>query len=72
MSTGDNFRVVPFNLLPSERKAGCTQANIEAKRNFICEHIIPVENIDLLSNRKTLGLLRELGLDLIINCFAVS
>lgn len=73
MSTDDDvFKVVPFNLLPSERKAGCTPADIEAERKFIREHILPLQNIDLLSDPKALGLLRELGSDLIINCFAVN
>jgi len=68
----DVFKVVPFNLLPSERKEGCTPGDIAAERKFIRDHILPVENIALLSDPKALGLLRELGSDLVINCFAVN
>ena len=67
MSTdADEFIVlVPFNLLPSERDPNHTVADVEAEKEMILKRILPVENIDLLSDPEALELLRNLGLDLV-------
>jgi hypothetical protein len=73
MSTdADDFKVIPFNILPVERNPDCTQADINKQKEFIRTRILPVENIDLLKDPEALDLLRELGSDLIINCFSVN
>jgi hypothetical protein len=73
MSTDDDeFKVVPFNLLPVERMEGCTQADIDKQKAFIRTRILPVDNVALLEDPEALELLRELGSDLVINCFCVN
>ena len=66
MSTdADDFTVVPFNLLPSERNPNHTKADVEAEKEMIRKRILPVENVNLLSDPKALELLRDLGSDLV-------
>jgi hypothetical protein len=73
MSTDDDeFKVVPFNFLPVERTEGCTQADIDKQKEFIRTRILPVDNAALLEDQEALELLRELGSDLVINCFCVN
>jgi len=68
----DEFMVVPFNLLPSERDPNHSKADIDAEKEFIRQRILPVENIDLLSDPEALKLLRDLGSDININICSVN
>ncbi|KAL0958857.1 hypothetical protein HGRIS_014175 [Hohenbuehelia grisea] len=73
MSTDDtDFRVVPFNLLPSEMKEDATKESIDKEKQFIRDHILGVSNIDLVKDTDAMKLLNELGSDLNINAFACN
>ncbi|KAF8543506.1 pyridoxal phosphate-dependent transferase [Trichophaea hybrida] len=73
MSTdNDKFMVVPFNPLPSERDPNHSKADVDAEKKFIRERILPVENIDLLSDLKALHLLQYLDSDISINLCSVN
>ncbi|RPA91788.1 PLP-dependent transferase [Choiromyces venosus 120613-1] len=76
MKTKDFF-VIPFNMLPSEKKPDATPASIEKEKQFIRDNILDKQNWELnpadpQSDQKTIKLFRELGSDLVINGLACN
>ena len=74
-----SFKVVPFNMLPSELAADATAESIEAEKKWIRDNILSASNTEIVSNSSTspggdtaLSLLRKLGSDLNINAFAIN
>lgn len=63
-----DYKVVPLNLLPSERLG----EDVEVEKKYIREQIIPKQNLELVKDKKAMRLLNELGSDLNINAFAVN
>ncbi|CAG7948880.1 unnamed protein product [Penicillium nalgiovense] len=70
------FICVPFNRLPKERKEGGGYAfnseEVEQDRDEIRKLILGQDNEKLMENPKAMALLRQLGSDTNINCFALN
>ncbi|KAI0012591.1 pyridoxal-dependent decarboxylase domain-containing protein [Xylariaceae sp. FL0662B] len=76
---GSPFICVPFNMLPSEMGPHPTEEKIEAEKRRIRRDIVKKTNAQIIvedlkrpDEHKILKLMRELGSDLNINCFAFN
>lgn len=63
--------VRPLNMLPSESENKSPE-EIEKERQFIRDHILNRDNVDLEKDKKAIELLQKLGGDLMINAFACN
>ncbi|KAI1080419.1 pyridoxal phosphate-dependent transferase [Whalleya microplaca] len=76
---GSPFMCVPFNMLPSEMGPYPTEEKVEAEKRRIRRDIVQKNNAQIVEadlgrpdEHKILKLMRELGSDLNINCFALN
>ncbi|CAG8544963.1 22226_t:CDS:2 [Gigaspora margarita] len=73
MSTDkDNFIVVPFNMLPTEKLNTPNSEEVRKQKQKISELIVTKSNLDIINNEEALNLIKKVGSDLIINTFACN
>ncbi|KAL9032331.1 MAG: hypothetical protein Q9214_008014, partial [Letrouitia sp. 1 TL-2023] len=64
--------VVPFNMLPDEKKPNPDPKAIEEQKEFVRKRIINKPNSELVSDKEAMKLVTQLGSDLMINAFACN
>ncbi|KAL9610984.1 MAG: hypothetical protein Q9167_004329 [Letrouitia subvulpina] len=64
--------VVPFNMLPAEKKPNPDPKAIEEDKEFIRKRIINKSNLELVNDKKAMEMMAQLGSDLMINAFACN
>jgi hypothetical protein len=73
---GPDFTVTPFQRLPAEAVPGATESDIAAQRQTIRDHILPLQNADLVASLRDdpalFALFRDMGPDLTITTYAFN
>lgn len=68
----DDLIIRPLIRLPSEKRAGHSEKDVESEKERIREKILSVSNEDLLDDSESMEFLSTLGGDLMINAFACN
>ena len=73
---GPDFTVTPFQRLPAEAVPGATASDIAAQRQRIRDHILPLQDADLVASLRDdpalFALFRDMGPDLTITTYAFN
>lgn len=73
---GPDFTVTPFQRLPAEAVPGATASDIAAQRQVIRDHILPLQDADLVASLREdpalFALFRDMGPDLTITTYAFN
>ena len=73
---GPDFTVTPFQRLPAEAVPGATASDIAAQRQRIRDHILPLQDADLVASLREdpalFALFRDMGPDLTITTYAFN